>query len=213
MKQLFAGLLLLVLLSCAEREPLRLVGTFTEAEMNTVTVAPEKGAAVTFSTDEAELIGFDYLQPGAPVEVTYEGRIRKEVPTPALRVEVDERYALLCARWIETGEGADAFAMGFELAPRGAAYPIGMQTVVFKRWQLSPEGGVMLAGHTLENGQTVPFSEVWEILELEPDRLIIAQSDLILKFRHETEADIAVRLEREARAAEAQKPKPLKRKK
>lgn len=204
---------MLVLYSCSEREPLRLVGTFTEAEMNTVTVAPERGAAVTFSTDGAELIGFDYLQPGAPVEVTYEKRLRKEEPTPALCIRVDERYAQLCARWIETGEGADAFAMGFELAPKGVAYPIGMQTVVFKRWQLTPEGGVLLAGHTLENGQTIPFSEEWEILELESGRLVIAQSDLILKFRHETEADIAVRLEREALAAEAQKPKPTKRKK
>ncbi len=210
MQRLICSLLLLLLMgACRSNEPTEFTGTFTEAEMQTVTVAPAKGAAVTFSTEGAELIGFENLVPGTPVRVIYLGRIRKEGPTAALRVEADSRYALLCGRWIECGDDADGFGMGFELAPKGVAYSIGMQRVVFKQWRLTSEGGLWLDGHILGNGQTIPFAEEWEIRSLGDGRLTLCQEEMQLQFRHETEADLLLRKEREAQAAETHVPKSL----
>lgn len=203
---------------CGAGEPSLFTGTFTEAELNTVTIAPERGAAVTFSTEGAELIGFEELIPGSPVRVTYTGRIDKGEEVPALRIEVDPTYARLLGRWIETGEGADELGMGFELAPRGKknepnASSIGMQTLVFRRWELTPEGGLLLSGHSLGNGNTVSFSEEWEILLLDSDRLVIAQPDLTLTLRRETEEDVVRRLEREEQAIRGEASKSSKKRK
>ncbi|MBE6196982.1 MAG: hypothetical protein E7137_07850 [Rikenellaceae bacterium] len=210
MKRLLFVALVLLLGGCGSKEPALFTGTFTEAELNTVTIAPEQGAAVTFSTDEAELIGFEELLPGAPVKVTYIGRLRKGEPTPAQRVEVNPVYARLVGRWIETGEGADEYGMGFELLPadpekrdrrsRNApnAHSIGMNTLVFRQWRLLPDGRLWLAGHSLGNGSTISFGEEWEIKELESDRLVIAQPDITLHLRRESPKDVERRLEREA---------------
>lgn len=217
MKRPLFGALWLLLAACGSSEPAHFSGTFTEADLNTVTIAPEQGAAVTFSTDEAELIGFDELLPGSPVKVTYTGAILKSEATPALRVEVDPTYARLLGRWIETGNGADEFGMGFELAasegPRSPnAHSIGMHTLIFRQWRLTPEGLLWLSGHSLGNGNTVSFAEEWEIELLEADRLVISQPDLRLHLRRETQSDIDLRLAREAAAAEQHQPKSLKKK-
>lgn len=217
MKRLFYGALWVLLAGCGTGEPALFSGTFVEAELHTVTIAPEKGAAVTFSTEGAELVGFEDLMPGSPVKVTYTGRLDKGKELSALRMEVDPTYARLLGRWIETGEGADEYGMGFELAPRGKknepnAFSIGMQTLVFRQWRLTPEGGLLLSGHSLGNGNTVSFEEEWEIVSLDADRLVIAQPDLTLSLRRETEEDVQRRLERETAATKPAKTKSKKKK-
>ncbi len=218
MKSLLFVVLVLLLGACASDEPVLLTGTFTEAELNMVTIAPEQGAAVTFSTDEAELIGFEGLLPGAPIRVTYAGRLRKGEPTPALKVEVNPIYARLVGRWIETGEEADEYGMGFELFVPASdserrdrrhrnepnARSIGMNTLVFRQWRLMPDGRLWLGGHSLGNGSTVTFGEEWTIELLDAERLVISQPDITLHLRRERPEDVERRLEREAAEADAQ---------
>ena len=120
----------------------------------------------------------------------------------AVRIEVDPTCARLLGRWIEAEDG---MGMGIEFEAGGTARSIGMQTLIFTGWEQLPDGGLKLNGYSIGNGNTITFSEEWEIQELEPDRLTIAQSDLTLRFRRETEEDALAREEREAAAAQPQK--------
>lgn len=225
MKRVLFSTLVLLLIACGSKEPKLFSGVFTEAELNMVTIAPEQGAAVTFSTKGAELIGFEGLQPGAPVQVTYLGRIEKEGATPALRIEVEPQYARLLGRWIETGDGADEYGMGIELLPAdpesrdkksrniSIAQSIGMNTLVFRQWRLMPNGKLWLSGHSLGNGSTISFAEEWTIELLDEEHLVISQPDLRLQLRRETEEDKIRRAEREASAIEELAPQSPKKRK
>lgn len=176
-------------------------GTLSEAQFNALTLIGEQGHPVTFRTEEAEFEHADELATGCRVKVLYRGRIREGSAT-AVRVEVDPTCARLLGRWIEAEDG---MGMGIEFEANGTARSIGMQTLIFTGWEQLPGNGLKLSGYSIGNGSTITFSEEWEIQELDPDRLTIAQSDLTLRFRRETEEDALAREEREAAAAQPQK--------
>ena len=194
---LLAGLLLA---ACGSDRITTFEGTLSEAQFNALTLIGEQGNPVTFRTEEAEFEFADKLATGCRVKVLYRGRIREGSAT-AVRIEVDPTCARLLGRWIEAEDG---MGMGIEFEAGGTA-SIGMQTLIFTGWEQLPDGGLKLNGYSIGNGNTITFSEEWEIQELEPDRLTIAQSDLTLRFRRETEEDALAREEREAAAAQPQK--------
>ena len=195
---LLAGLLLA---ACGSDRITTFEGTLSEAQFNALTLIGEQGNPVTFRTEEAEFEFADELATGCRVKVLYRGRIREGSAT-AVRIEVDPTCARLLGRWIEAEDG---MGMGIEFEAGGTARSIGMQTLIFTGWEQLPDGGLKLNGYSIGNGNTITFSEEWEIQELEPDRLTIAQSDLTLRFRRETEEDALSREEREAAAAQPQK--------
>ncbi|MBQ8307562.1 MAG: hypothetical protein IJX56_02015 [Alistipes sp.] len=196
---------LLWLTACGESPPKELSGYFEEAkeEEQSLTIAVGK-ELVSFRIEGAECLHMDELQPGSPVRIQYR-KLARQGATPALRVEVDPTYNRLLGRWIEVGPDA-AYGMGIELAPKGNAYSIGMQTLIFRAWQLTPQGEILLSGHSLGNGQSLSFSEEWRIQHLSSESLILAQEDLTLRFRRENEADQEERLK-----YEAQRNRPTKR--
>lgn len=197
-----AALAAVLLTACGSERIESFEGTLSEAQFNALTLIGEQGHPVTFRTDEAEFEFADELATGCRVKVLYRGRIREGSAT-AVRIEVDPTCARLLGRWIEEEE--DGMGMGIEFEAGGTARSIGMQTLVFTGWEQLPDGGLKLSGYSIGNGNTISFSEEWELQELEPDRLTIAQSDLTLRFRRETEADILAREEHEAAASQPQK--------
>lgn len=200
-KVAFGILLTLGLTACGEEPAGEFSGTLSDLQLNTLTVLSEEGRPVNFSVDEATLALCEGLVAGCPVKIDYRGRLGKETCT-AVRLETNPTYARLLGRWIETGEGSADFGMGVELASGGLARSIGMQTIVFTTWELTPQGGLLLAGRSLGNGTTVAFEEEWEITDLGPSQLTIAQDDLTLRFRRETVDDIDARTTREAAMTE-----------
>ncbi len=200
-------ILLLLLASCGSDRIEVFDGTLSEAQFHALTLVGADGRPVTFHTEEAEILHADELVTGCGVKIRYRGRI-KDGCAAAVRVEVDPAYARLLGRWIETGEGSDEYGMGVEFAPGGVAYSIGMQTLVFTSWELTPAGGLKLSGNSIGNGNTISFAEEWEILDLGPSSLTISQDDLTLRFRRETADDVAAREMREAATLEAQQKPP-----
>lgn len=198
---IFAALAAALLTVCGSERIENFEGTLSEAQFNALTLIGEQGHPVTFRTEEAEFEYADELATGCRVKVLYRGRIREGSAT-AVRVEVDPTCARLLGRWIEQEDG---MGMGIEFETGGTARSIGMQTLIFTGWEQLPGNGLKLSGYSIGNGNTITFSEEWEIQELDPDRLTIAQSDLTLRFRRETEEDALAREEREAAAAQPQK--------
>lgn len=197
---------LLLLTACSADRIELFEGTLSEVQFNALTLTGDDGRSVHFGIEEAEMSHAGELVSGSFVKVYYRGRI-KDGSAAAVRVEVDPTVSRLLGRWIETGEGSDEYGMGFELASGGVAYSIGMQTLVFTAWEPTRSGGLKLSGNSIGNGNTISFSEEWEILDLGPSRLTIGQDDLTLHFRRETAEDVQAREERNAALLETlQKP-------
>ena len=201
-RALFGIVLTLGLAACGEEPAGRFSGTLSDLQLNTLTVLSAEGRPVNFSVDDSTLALCGELVAGCPVEIDYRGRLGKETCT-VLRLETNPTYARLLGRWIETGEGSADFGMGIELASGGLARSIGMQTIIFTTWELTPQGGLLLAGRSLGNGTTAAFEEEWEVVDLGPSQLTIAQDDLTLRFHRETEEDVEARETREAEMAGA----------
>ena len=161
---LLAGLLLA---ACGSDRITTFEGTLSEAQFNALTLIGEQGNPVTFRTEEAEFEFADKLATGCRVKVLYRGRIREGSAT-AVRIEVDPTCARLLGRWIEAEDG---MGMGIEFEAGGTARSIGMQTLIFTGWEQLPDGGLKLNGYSIGNGNTITFSEEWEIQELEPDQI------------------------------------------
>ncbi len=206
MRRLLLLPLLWLLAACGQREASLCHGEFLEMEgYSTLKISTEneKGERRTlrFLIEETEMEHPEALLSGAPLTVYYRGKLSSDKPTAALRIVIDERYAQLTGRWLDSEE--PELDMGIGLVAGGKAYSIGMQTVAFERWEYLPDA-IRLSGNTLGGGNSVPFSEVWSIEELNAERLTLSQPDIVLHLHRETEADIAARearieAEREAR--------------
>lgn len=170
---------LFALAACSDSETKELTGTIADASMHEVSVTTADGRTVAFSTVDADMSHANGLLLGSPVEVTYRGKIRNDV-TAALSVRTDPTYEQLVGEWIETTPG---YRQGIDIEVEGIARSIGMSTLVYEGWKLLPDGGLNLRGRTIDNGESVPFSDDWHILRLDADTLEIRNDDLTLTFR------------------------------
>lgn len=196
------GVLLAMALSACGQEPTgEFTGTLSDVQLNTLTVLSEEGRPMDFVVDDATLELCDELVAGCPVKIVYRGKL-KEGACTVVSLETNPVYARLVGRWIETGEESAGFGMGIELLPGGVAHSIGMQTLVFSSWELTPQGGLLLAGRSIGNGTTIAFEEEWEIVDLGPSQLTISQDDLTFRFRREMNEDIEARENHEAEMAQ-----------
>lgn len=175
---LLAGALLLCC-ACGEEEPKQMTGTIADASMHDVTVAASDGRTVTFGTVDADMSQANGLLLGSPVRVTYRGKIRNDRGT-ALSVWASPVYEQLIGSWIET---TPAYRQGIELEVEGVARSIGMSTLVYESWALTPDGKLKLRGRSIGDGETVRFDDDWEIETLDAHELVIKCDDLTLSFR------------------------------
>ncbi len=191
--------LLLLLLSCSGGEVKELQGRYVEVdEKGNVVLRCQSvdGEAVTpfslrFSSQDVEWENIQVLIKGSPITVSYYGKVRNNRLEKVESVWVDPRYEQLTGRWIEVGDGAAKEGMGFELMPDNQASTIGMQTVIFNRWDYASPSTLRLSGHCYDtgHGNTVNFDDEWNIDLFDGSRLEISVDNLALKFVREQESE------------------------
>lgn len=87
-----------------------------------------------------------------------------------------EDKALFCGRWIEETAPNGPFVQGMALLPDGTATSIGMATLKYEKWTLK-NGSLVLSGKSIGNGQTIDFSDQWQILEITPFTMKLKSTD------------------------------------
>lgn len=200
MRRALAALLLFVA-SCSSGELRELRGRYIEVdEKGDLELRCEeiRGEAVTpftlkFRPNDIEFENIDYLIKGSPLRVSYYGKVRDNRLQEVASVWVDPRYCELTGRWIEVGEGAytQGEGMGFELMAGGNALTIGMQTVIFNKWDYREPSTLILAGHCYDtgHGNTISFSEEWSIDHFDGTTLNISTDNLSLNFRRQIQTE------------------------
>ena len=79
----------------------------------------------------------------------------------------------LIGTWVEPIPSMPGHTQGFNLAKEGKASSVNMATLVYEKWQVQ-DGKLILEGKSLGNGQTIPFTETWEIDALEENTLSLS---------------------------------------
>lgn len=172
MKKIYSLFLsILLFASCAEKGPQTVSGIICDASMNTLSIATEVGDTLSFSTTDAERVTIDGILLGDLAQVTYSGDLKKGNDiTIASKVVVTP--AILFGKWVQPIEGQDSI-QGFDLKRDGVAESINMNTLVFKSWSIA-QGKLILVGQSIGNGQTIDFSNDFNVDTLTAAKLVIS---------------------------------------
>lgn len=89
-------------------------------------------------------------------------------------------------RWVQPIPGMEGQSQGIGLEKDGKAESINMYTLVYESWQKSGNK-LILKGKSLGNGQTIDFSEDYEIVKLTKDALVLKSGDMLQVYSRESE--------------------------
>lgn len=168
MKKLIA-IAALICLACAPK-PLVINGTIVDGSMNTVTVATENGN-VTFSILDADQSECNGMLVGCPVEITYRQPVDNGFAR-AIKIKTDAKYNTIVGRWIVQDSDPEE---GFELSTDDSATAIGQAAIEYQTWALSGNT-LTLTGQSIGEDQTVAFTEVLTIKEIDAQHLVLVSS-------------------------------------
>lgn len=170
--------------ACAPKTPVELSGRIVDATTSTVTIAPQEGGQVVFSTEEADMEEAFGLLTGNNATVTYRGELRERV-TPALRVRSDRTYVTAIGRWVEPNPIAPEEEQGIELRLGGEARSINMQTLRYRSWEVTDTDELLLRGTSEGSGEEFEFEQSARIVAcegkmfLQIDTILLEKKDLV----------------------------------
>lgn len=87
----------------------------------------------------------------------------------------NDNVGLFVGNWLEETSNRH-FVQGISLKADGTAASIGMATLKYEKWKLDGNK-LILSGQSLGNGQTIDFSEKWQIIEINPHIMKIEKSN------------------------------------
>lgn len=176
------GVAVICMGSCSR--PKILEGTAVEVSTNTLTVTDRKGNIVTFVTAGAEKECPAGIKPGSPVTISYRDEIKDSFGT-AWKVTAPANYNYLVGSWIQIYPVVPGgITQGFRLLENGAAESINMATLIYDGWRVQGNE-LTLTGHSIGNGQTIDFSDVWTIERVDGHALTIRLGDDSMCYERE----------------------------
>lgn len=170
--------------ACAPESPKELSGTIVGATAATVTIAPQEGGQILFSTEGADMEKAFGLLAGNSATVTYRGKLKAE-GTPALRVASDRTYVTALGRWVEPNPIAPEQEQGIELRLGGEARSINMHTLRYRSWEVTGTDEVLLRGTSEGSGGEFEFEQSARIVSregrmfLQIDSILLQKKDLV----------------------------------
>ena len=84
-------------------------------------------------------------------------------------------------KWVEPVPNMPEIKQGFDLEQGGKAKSIGMATLQYDSWK-EEDGRLILAGKSIGNHQTIEFTEEYEIVSVDENRLVLKNGDYVREF-------------------------------
>ena len=84
-------------------------------------------------------------------------------------------------KWVEPVPNMPEIKQGFDLEQGGKAKSIGMATLQYDSWK-EEDGRLILAGKSIGNHQTIEFTEEYEIVSVDENKLILKNGDYVREF-------------------------------
>lgn len=174
------GMVVAAMVACAPKVKTA-EGTIADASMNNVTIITETADTLNFSTMNADMTNANGLLLGAPITVVYTQQ------GVADTVKVCPTYSKLVGQWVEPVVMDSAASQmpdvqGLELMVMGDATSINMSTLLYKSWQLTKDGKLVLVGESIGNGQSFTFSDTLNIDELTESSLKLSNATCTAEY-------------------------------
>ncbi len=84
-------------------------------------------------------------------------------------------------KWVEPVPNMPEIKQGFDLAQGGKAKSIGMATLQYDSWK-EKDGRLILSGKSIGNHQTIEFTEEYEIVSVDENKLVLKNGDYVREF-------------------------------
>lgn len=88
--------------------------------------------------------------------------------------------------WIQPIPGMENQIQGIKLEKGGKASSVNMHTLVYQSWKQAGNK-LILTGESIGNGQTIQFSEDFEIVQLSAEKLVLKSGDFELVYTRQKE--------------------------
>ena len=76
----------------------------------------------------------------------------------------------ILGHWLEVMPVNRHIIQGITIKDKGTAQSIGMKTLQYESWKLE-NNKLTLSGKSIGNGQTIDFSETYDVIEISPETL------------------------------------------
>lgn len=83
--------------------------------------------------------------------------------------------------WVQPVPNMPTMTQGFILNPDGTAESVNMATLQYETWTLNGNE-LTMTGRSIGNGQTIEFTQDYEIEKLTSDTLIIRNGDMLFEY-------------------------------
>lgn len=84
-------------------------------------------------------------------------------------------------KWVEPIPNMPGMKQGFDLEQGGKAKSIGMATLQYDSWK-EKDGRLILSGKSIGNHQTIEFTEEYEIVSVDENKLVLKNGDYVREF-------------------------------
>ena len=84
-------------------------------------------------------------------------------------------------KWVEPVPNMPEIKIVFDLEQGGKAKSIGMATLQYDSWK-EKDGRLILSGKSIGNHQTIEFTEEYEIVSVDENKLILKNGDYVREF-------------------------------
>lgn len=81
----------------------------------------------------------------------------------------------IIGHWIEVMPVNRHIIQGITLKENGSAQSIGMKTLQYENWKLE-NNKLTLSGKSIGNGQTIDFSDTYDVIEINPETLKLSKN-------------------------------------
>lgn len=84
-------------------------------------------------------------------------------------------------KWVEPVPNMPEIKQGFDLEQGGKATSIGMATLQYETWK-EENGRLILTGKSIGNHQIIEFTEEYEIVSIDDNKLMLKSGDYVREF-------------------------------
>ena len=83
--------------------------------------------------------------------------------------------------WTQPVNGSSNNSQGMQLNADGSASSINMATLQYESWTLN-NNQLILTGKSIDNGQTIEFTDTMTVVSITPDSLILSSDGVIVAY-------------------------------
>ena len=182
---LFSAVLLSSFITaCHQKTEESTTGVIIDGTMNSLMIIAQNGDTLSFTTIEADCSSANGMLAGDTATVFYFSAPDDQSVLTATKVIVSPAQRNnnpIMGAWTQPANGSSNNSQGMQLNADGSASSINMATLQYESWTLN-NNQLILTGKSIDNGQTIEFTDTMTVVSITPDSLILSSDGVIVAY-------------------------------